>query len=103
MTRSIISKSGENESRPILGTGQEEQGEQGKPKEDPLEAYCVNLNEKAKEGNIDPLIGRAAEVERCIQVLSRRRKNNPLLVGDPGVGKTAIAEGIALQIVRRTF
>jgi len=94
-----ISKSGENESRPILGTGQEEQGEQGKPKEDPLEAYCVNLNEKAKEGNIDPLIGRAAEVERCIQVLSRRRKNNPLLVGDPGVGKTAIAEGIALQIV----
>ena len=94
-----ISKSGENESRPILGTGQEDQGEQGKPKEDPLEAYCVNLNEKAKDGNIDPLIGRSAEVERCIQVLSRRRKNNPLLVGDPGVGKTAIAEGIALQIV----
>lgn len=94
-----ISKSGEAESRPILGTGQDEPGEQGNPKEDPLEAYCVNLNEKAKEGSIDPLIGREAEVERCIQVLSRRRKNNPLLVGDPGVGKTAIAEGIARQIV----
>ena len=94
-----ISKTGESENRPILGTGQEEPGEQGKPKEDPLEAYCVNLNEKAKKGNIDPLIGRDDEVERCIQVLSRRRKNNPLLVGDPGVGKTAIAEGIARRIV----
>ena len=96
-----ISKSGEPENRPILGAGQEDgpTGEQGKPKEDPLEAYCVNLNKKAEEGGIDPLIGREAEVERCIQVLSRRRKNNPLLVGDPGVGKTAIAEGIARQIV----
>ena len=94
-----ISKSGETESRPILGANQDEPGEQGKQKEDPLEAYCVNLNEKAKEGNIDPLIGRDDEVERCIQVLSRRRKNNPLLVGDPGVGKTAIAEGIARRIV----
>ncbi len=96
-----ISKNGDTqESRPILGTGQDAGGEPGgKPEEDPLEAYCVNLNEKAEKGNIDPLIGRAAEVERCIQVLSRRRKNNPLLVGDPGVGKTAIAEGIALHIV----
>lgn len=95
-----ISKNGAaSESRPILGVGQNEADEQGKPKEDPLSAYCVNLNQKAKDGNIDPLIGRAAEVERCIQVLSRRRKNNPLLVGDPGVGKTAIAEGIARQIV----
>ena len=74
-------------------------GEQGKKDEDPLDAYCVNLNEKAKEGGIDPLIGREEEVARCIQVLARRRKNNPLLVGDPGVGKTAIAEGIARQIV----
>ena len=67
--------------------------------DNPLDAYTVNLNQKAKEGDIDPLIGREKEVERCIMVLSRRRKNNPLLVGDPGVGKTAIAEGIARQIV----
>ena len=95
-----ISKNGDAaESRPILGAGQEEPEGQGKAKEDPLTAYCVNLNEKAKAGNIDPLIGRSSEVERCVQVLSRRRKNNPLLVGEPGVGKTAIAEGIALQII----
>jgi len=64
-----------------------------------LDAYCVNLNEKATEGKIDPLIGRTGEVERVIQVLCRRTKNNPLLVGDPGVGKTAIAEGLAKRIV----
>ena len=64
-----------------------------------LEAYCVNLNEKADEGRIDPLIGRMPEVERSIQILCRRTKNNPLLVGDPGVGKTAIAEGLARKIV----
>ena len=66
---------------------------------DPLQEYTVNLNQKASDGDIDPLIGRDDEVERCIMVLSRRRKNNPLLVGDPGVGKTAIAEGIARRIV----
>src|SRR5690606_8705711 len=64
-----------------------------------LEAYCVDLNAKARDGRIDPLIGRAAEVERSIQILCRRTKNNPLLVGDPGVGKTAIAEGLAKKIV----
>ncbi|MDF2366913.1 ATP-dependent Clp protease ATP-binding subunit ClpA [Sneathiella sp.] len=64
-----------------------------------LDAYCVNLNEKAAAGKIDPLIGRADEVERTIQVLCRRSKNNPLYVGDPGVGKTAIAEGLARRIV----
>ncbi|WP_169568603.1 ATP-dependent Clp protease ATP-binding subunit ClpA [Sneathiella limimaris] len=64
-----------------------------------LDAYCVNLNEKASRGKIDPLIGRQAEVERTIQILCRRSKNNPLLVGDPGVGKTAIAEGLAKRIV----
>src|SRR5580692_7424676 len=64
-----------------------------------LEAYCVNLNEKAKSGRVDPLIGRAAEVDRTIQILCRRQKNNPLFVGDPGVGKTAIAEGLARKIV----
>ncbi|MBL4871239.1 MAG: ATP-dependent Clp protease ATP-binding subunit ClpA [Robiginitomaculum sp.] len=89
------------ENRPILGqgTGPDEGGEGDKQNEDPLEAYCVNLNNKALEGGIDPLIGREEEVARCIQILARRRKNNPLLVGDPGVGKTAIAEGIARQIV----
>ena len=64
-----------------------------------LEKYCVDLNAKARKNEIDPLIGRSHEVERCIQVLCRRRKNNPLLVGDPGVGKTAIAEGLARKIV----
>jgi ATP-dependent Clp protease ATP-binding subunit ClpA len=66
---------------------------------DALDAYCVNLNKKAKDGKIDPLIGRELEIERTIQVLCRRTKNNPLYVGDPGVGKTAIAEGLARRIV----
>ena len=70
-----------------------------KRKTDALEAYCVNLNEKAKKGKVDPLIGRDTEVRRTIQVLCRRQKNNPLFVGDPGVGKTAIAEGLAKRIV----
>ncbi|MCW2276232.1 ATP-dependent Clp protease ATP-binding subunit ClpA [Rhodoblastus acidophilus] len=71
-----------------------------KKKETALEAYCINLNAKAKDGRIDPLIGRETEVLRAIQVLCRRHKNNPLLVGDPGVGKTAIAEGLARKIVK---
>src|SRR5277367_6577508 len=75
-----------------------ESGE-SKKKEGALDAYCVNLNKKAKDGRVDPLIGREAEVSRTIQVLCRRQKNNPLLVGDPGVGKTAIAEGLARKIV----
>ena len=66
---------------------------------DALEAYCVNLNKKAAEGKIDPLIGREQEVNRTIQILCRRQKNNPLFVGDPGVGKTAIAEGLARKII----
>src|SRR5918993_1102986 len=78
---------------------QDEAEARQKKKGDALEAYCVNLNKKAKEGRIDPLIGREAEVQRTIQVLCRRQKNNPLLVGDPGVGKTAIAEGLARKIV----
>jgi ATP-dependent Clp protease ATP-binding subunit ClpA len=71
----------------------------GKKKEGALDAYCVNLNKKARDGRIDPLIGRELEVQRTIQVLCRRQKNNPLLVGDPGVGKTAIAEGLARKII----
>jgi len=69
-------------------------------KESALAKYCVDLNARATKGDVDPLIGRNHEVERCIQVLCRRRKNNPLLVGDPGVGKTAIAEGLAYKIVK---
>jgi ATP-dependent Clp protease ATP-binding subunit ClpA len=92
------------ESRPITGAASR-QGEQegAKPvtedKESALSKYCVDLNAKSRRGDVDPLIGREHEVERCIQVLCRRRKNNPLLVGDPGVGKTAIAEGLAWKIV----
>ncbi len=76
-------------------------GPDSKKKEGALDAYCVNLNKKARDGRIDPLIGREPEVLRTIQVLCRRQKNNPLLVGDPGVGKTAIAEGLARKIVNR--
>jgi ATP-dependent Clp protease ATP-binding subunit ClpA len=77
------------------------EGKEGRSKKnEALQAYCVNLNKKAAEGRIDPLIGREVEVQRTIQVLCRRQKNNPLLVGDPGVGKTAIAEGLARKIVR---
>ena len=72
----------------------------GKKKDSALDAYCVNLNKKARDGRIDPLIGREAEVQRTIQVLCRRQKNNPLLVGEPGVGKTAIAEGLARKITK---
>jgi ATP-dependent Clp protease ATP-binding subunit ClpA len=68
---------------------------------DPLKSFAVNLNERAGKGEIDPLIGRGPELERTIQILCRRRKNNPLFVGEPGVGKTAIAEGLALKIQRK--
>ncbi len=68
------------------------------PVRDPLKSFAVNLLERAKNGEIDPLIGRTIELERTIQILCRRRKNNPLFVGEPGVGKTAIAEGLALKI-----
>ncbi|MDL2407834.1 ATP-dependent Clp protease ATP-binding subunit ClpA [Rhizobium calliandrae] len=87
----------EAESKPT-SRGEQEEGN-NKKQQDALKAYCVNLNEKAKSGKIDPLIGRNSEVSRTIQVLCRRSKNNPLYVGDPGVGKTAIAEGLAKRIV----
>jgi ATP-dependent Clp protease ATP-binding subunit ClpA len=73
-------------------------GEQGPPSTDPLQAYAADLVARAAAGQIDPLIGRSLEIERMVQVLCRRRKNNPLLVGEPGVGKTALAEGLALRI-----
>ncbi|MHA6266165.1 ATP-dependent Clp protease ATP-binding subunit ClpA [uncultured Aliiroseovarius sp.] len=91
------------EARPISGAPEfEEDVQDAQPAEEndsALAKYCVDLNAKARDGDIDPLIGREHEVERCIQVLCRRRKNNPLLVGDPGVGKTAIAEGLAAKVV----
>ena len=92
------------EQRPVSGTPEDGEtisaGETAE-KESALAKYCVDLNAKASKGDVDPLIGRNHEVERCIQVLCRRRKNNPLLVGDPGVGKTAIAEGLAHKIVNK--
>src|SRR5262245_61317881 len=66
---------------------------------DPLSAYCTNLTERARQGKLDPLIGRAAELQRTIEVLCRRRKNNPVFVGDAGVGKTAMAEGLASRLL----
>lgn len=101
ISHGISKKPGESEARPARGADEDaaELGEGAEEKDDALSAYCVDLNEKAREGGVDPLIGREHEVERCIQVLCRRRKNNPLLVGDPGVGKTAIAEGLARKIV----
>ena len=86
-----------HEAKPTRAASEEDAP--AKKQQDALKAYCVNLNEKAKNGKIDPLIGRHAEVNRTIQVLCRRSKNNPLYVGDPGVGKTAIAEGLAKRIV----
>jgi ATP-dependent Clp protease ATP-binding subunit ClpA len=82
------------------GGGESEREEKSKGRgQDALSNYCVNLNKKAMAGKIDPLIGRESEIERTIQILCRRTKNNPLYVGDPGVGKTAIAEGLAKRIV----
>ncbi|MEE2774876.1 MAG: ATP-dependent Clp protease ATP-binding subunit ClpA [Pseudomonadota bacterium] len=89
------------EQRPLSGADSEAEtvsDSTSEGKETALEKYCVNLNLKSQDGDIDPLIGREHEVERCIQILCRRRKNNPILVGDPGVGKTAIAEGLSRKI-----
>src|SRR5512138_3472354 len=81
--------------------GVEQDGEAGgddQKLKNPLESFCIDLSARAAAGKIDPLIGREAELERMVQVLCRRRKNNPLLIGEPGVGKTALAEGLALRI-----
>ncbi|HEY0104718.1 MAG TPA: ATP-dependent Clp protease ATP-binding subunit ClpA [Rhizomicrobium sp.] len=102
MSHGIAKRPGMSQQKAAKGA--DEEGEDGEPKNkqgtEALEAYCVNLNEKAKAGRVDPLIGRLAEVDRTIQILCRRQKNNPLFVGDPGVGKTAIAEGLARKIVK---
>jgi ATP-dependent Clp protease ATP-binding subunit ClpA len=101
ISHGIAKRPGAGEARAARGADEEnEDGERSaKSGGDALDAYCVNLNAKARGGKIDPLIGRDAEVERTIQILCRRSKNNPLYVGDPGVGKTAIAEGLARKIV----
>ncbi|HET7333697.1 MAG TPA: ATP-dependent Clp protease ATP-binding subunit ClpA [Rhizomicrobium sp.] len=100
ISHGIAKRPGMTQAKPVRGSEDDEDGEKPvKQGTEALEAYCVNLNEKAKSGRIDPLIGREPEVERTIQILCRRSKNNPLFVGDPGVGKTAIAEGLARKIV----
>src|SRR5437773_3100924 len=102
ISHGIAKRAGLSESKPVRGVDEDtdtKTGDDSKKKGDALEAYCINLNKKAREGKIDPLIGREAEISRTIQVLCRRQKNNPLFVGDAGVGKTAIAEGLARRIV----
>src|SRR5450755_4570363 len=110
ISHGIAKAPGRSTQRPVLGSNNQqpnesnpEQEREEKPSrrgnQDALTNYCVNLNKKAQAGKIDPLIGRDLEIERTIQILCRRTKNNPLYVGDPGVGKTAIAEGLAKRIV----
>ncbi len=112
ISHGIAKRPGQSESRAVRGVDgpdpshDEEGGPTGpqskggkKQEQSAIEAYCVDLNKKAMDGKIDPLIGRMSEVNRTIQILCRRSKNNPLFVGDPGVGKTAIAEGLARKIV----
>ncbi|HET6321199.1 MAG TPA: ATP-dependent Clp protease ATP-binding subunit ClpA [Hyphomicrobium sp.] len=102
ISHGIAKRPGMSEPRSVRGVDEDQavEGEERKPGQDALNTYCVNLNRKARDGKIDPLIGREPEVLRTIQVLCRRQKNNPLLVGDPGVGKTAIAEGLARKIIK---
>ena len=104
ISHGIAKRPGMSEPRTVRGSEENNnganEGEDKKTAQDALSAYCVNLNLKARDGKIDPLIGREQEVMRTIQVLCRRSKNNPLFVGDPGVGKTAIAEGLARKIIR---
>ena len=107
ISHGIAKAPGRAAQRPAQGASKEEGGategereeKPGRRAQDALSNYCVNLNKKAAAGKIDPLIGRDIEIERTIQILCRRTKNNPLYVGDPGVGKTAIAEGLAKRIV----
>jgi ATP-dependent Clp protease ATP-binding subunit ClpA len=109
ISHGIAKRPGASEARPPRGAEEESGATPGAPEgeetstkkkqQDALTAYCVDLNKKARGGKIDPLIGRMDEINRTIQILCRRSKNNPLYVGDPGVGKTAIAEGLAKRIV----
>ena len=94
-----VSKVSDDETPSDTHANTEEDGEGGEASKTALDQFCTNLNEQARKGKIDPLIGRHEEIERTIQILCRRRKNNPLYVGEAGVGKTAIAEGLAKKIV----
>src|ERR1700687_4011525 len=97
ISHGIAKRPGMSEARPVRGVDEEtdtKTGDEPKKKGDALDAYCINLNKQAREGKIDPLIGREAEISRTIQVLCRRQKNNPLLLGDAGLGKTALARGL---------
>ena len=101
ISHGIAKRPGMSQQKTVRGAEEDDDEKNAKHGSEALDAYCINLNEKAKAGRIDPLIGREAEVERTIQILCRRQKNNPLFVGDPGVGKTAIAEGLARKIVKK--
>ena len=101
ISHGIAKVGGESEQRTVHGADEDAAAEKTVRKgQEALDSYCVDLNKKAAEGRIDPLIGRENEIDRTIQILCRRNKNNPLFVGDPGVGKTAIAEGLARRIVQ---
>jgi len=100
ISHGVAKTPGMNAERTVRGTEEKEEEESAvKSGDEALAAYCIDLNDKARSGRIDPVIGREEELERTIQILCRRQKNNPLLVGDPGVGKTAIAEGLARRVV----
>ena len=99
ISHGVAKVAGMSEARTARGAEEEPEEAQSEQGDEALKSYCVNLNEKAVNGKIDPLIGRQEEIDRTIQILCRRSKNNPLFVGDPGVGKTAIAEGLARRIV----
>jgi len=99
ISHGIAKVPGQSETRTPEGTQQSAEAQGPKLGKEALDAYCADLNEKARKGKIDPLIGREKEVDRTVQILCRRSKNNPLYVGDPGVGKTAIAEGLAKRII----
>ena len=104
ISHGVAKRPGMTEQKKVKGANEERVEDSANAKDkssagDALATYCVDLNEKARKGRVDPLIGRHEEVDRAIQVLCRRQKNNPLLVGDPGVGKTAIAEGLARKII----
>ena len=97
-----ISKSNDNLETEDISRDNIDENSQSRNSKKALDQFCINLNQKAKDGKIDKLIGRSAELDRTIQILCRRQKNNPLFVGDPGVGKTAIAEGLAKRIIEKT-
>ena len=101
ISHGIAKRPGMSEARRVRGASEESAGDERRSQgSEALSSYCTNLNVKASQGKVDVLIGRDLEIERTIQILCRRSKNNPLFVGDPGVGKTAIAEGLALRILR---